>query len=178
MKKIFLILILLSLPFCLGATMPKGSFIRVYPNETISTMLNQQGDVVTFINPADLWIGEKKVIPFNSVLKGHIDFLKLPIQGINGAFSIRVTELYLPGGGVKKINGIVQMSGQSMIGGGLAAPASYNYTVHPSKVRPYLISFPQGYLQYVPSGEYEFGEHTTIRPSDILFIVLEEDVEF
>ncbi len=178
MKKLVLILIFLLTPFCLGATMPKGSFIRVYPNETISTMLNQEGDIVAFINPADLWIGDKKVIPVNSILKGYINFLKLPIQGINGAFSIRITELYVPGSGVKKINGIVEMNGKTMIGGGLAPPASYRYSVHPSKVRPYLISFPQGYLQYVPSGEYEFGEHTTIRPSDILFIVLEEDVEF
>jgi hypothetical protein len=91
---------------------------------------------------------------------------------------MRITQLHLPDGRVKNLNGVVQMNGKAMIGGGLAPPASYNYAVHPSQGQPYLISFPQGYLQYVPSGDYEFGEHTTIRPSDILFIVLEEDIEF
>jgi hypothetical protein len=58
------------------------------------------------------------------------------------------------------------------LGGNLTNPASYNTTIHPRKVYG---NHWGGALQYVPSGEYEFGHHVGIDMRDNIFVQIDED---
>ena len=184
MKKIFIYcFILLSLcfvPFYVKSEevnfIPKGTTVRVYPNEVLSTMLNQEGDRITFINQSDMWLEETNIIPLNTQFQGYVKTVKMPVKGVNGAISFVIDNMVYPDGREVRINAIIQMNGQSLIGGGIAPPTSYNYTIHTQKPRGWFGGM-KGVLQYVPSGEYDFGKHTTIGPKDNLFIVFQEDAE-
>ena len=156
---------------------PKGSIFHVYPNQMISTMLNQEGDSVVFINPVDIWAGDTKIIPMNAQFIGSINFLKLPSKGINGALGFKITEIQYPTGEILQISAHIEQNGQSMLGGDLAPVASYRYTIHSQRAIGWF-GGQKGALQYVPTGEYEFGIHKTVGPKDMLFIVLDEDAEF
>ena len=156
---------------------PKGSIFQVYPNQIISTMLNEEGESVVFINPVDIWAGDTKIIPVNAQFKGFINFLKLPSKGINGALGFQITEIVYPTGEIFQTSAHIEQNGQSMLGGDLTPPASYRYTIQTQRPIGWF-GGQKGVLQYVPTGEYEFGIHKTIGPKDLLFIVLDEDLEF
>ena len=155
-----------------SAIISKGVMLQAYPAKTISTAALNEGDIVYFINPTDLWMEEVKVLPKNTYFRGYIEMLKMPIKGINAAIVIKITEGILPDGTIKKIKGTIVQNGKTQLGGDLTPPASYNKTVHP---REGMYGKRAGVLQYVPSGEYEMGRHLTIPTSDIVYIMLDED---
>ena len=155
-----------------GTKISKGVMLQAYPMKTISTAALNEGDIVYFINPTDLWAYEVNVLPENSYFRGYIEMLKMPIKGINAAIVIKITEGILPDGTIKKIKGTIVQNGKTQLGGDLTPPASYNKTVHP---REGMYWKRAGVLQYVPSGEYEMGRHLTIPTSDIVYIMLDED---
>lgn len=177
MKKVLLLLAFFALTTIAAISqmpeviVPKGVVIQVYAKKPISTLTHHEGDAIYFLNPSDVYSGEENVFPRNSIFTGYINFLKLPIQGINGALQGKITGVILPDGEQKEINGVLYYRGTPMIGGELAPPASYNQAIHPTKGWV----FQSGVLQWVPSGEYEFGRHTTINTRDPIFILLEED---
>ena len=72
----------------------------------------------------------------------------------------------------KEINGIIIFSNRETLGGNITNPASYNTTIHPRKVYGNIWG---GALQYVPSGEYEFGQHVKVNQRDSLFVQFNED---
>ncbi len=152
----------------------KGVMIQAYPLKTLSTASLNEGDIVYFVNPTDLWAYEVNVLPKNSYFRGYVEMLKMPIKGINAAMIIRITEVILPDGSIKKINATVTQNGSEQIGGNLTPPASYNKTVHP---REGMYWKRAGVLQYVPSGDYEMGLHITLPTSDALYIMLNEDYD-
>ena len=158
--------------------LPKGSQIRVYPNSTISTYTHQEGDKVYFLNPSDLWIDEENIIPKNSVFEGVITMLKMPIQGINGAMTIEILSLHFPNGESREFPGILQFKGNTTLGGELAPPISYNYSIHHQRKVWNIFRFSLGTLQYVPSGEYEFGQHFTLKTNDSVYIITNSDMIF
>ncbi|MBE7705697.1 MAG: hypothetical protein E7Z91_00420 [Cyanobacteria bacterium SIG30] len=179
-KYIFLILIITFI-FDIKASaqdviIPSGSIIQVYPNKVISTLINQEGDYVSFVNQSDMWVGEINAIPKNTVFKGHINFLKMPIKGVNGALSFVIDSMVFPDRTIQEVNAVVQYKGQNVIGGDLTPPASYNYTIHSQKPIGWFGGI-KGVLQYVPSGEYEQGQHMSVGPKDMLYIIFNEDVE-
>lgn len=184
MKRMFIylfILLLLSFPcFSMGeediVIIPQGTVIRVYPNEVLSTLINQEGDRIAFINQADMWIEEFNAIPLNTRFEGYVSVVKKPVKGVNGAIGFAVDSMILPSGRLIPINAVVQANGQNIIGGGLTPPSSYNYTIHSQKPWGWFGGM-KGVLQFVPSGEYDYGKHTTVGPKDPLFIVFQEDVE-
>ena len=184
MKRIFIYcFILLSLyftPIALGeqdtVIIPKGTALRVYPNEVLSTMLNQEGDRVVFINQADMWIEEVNAIPLNTRLEGYVSTVKKPVKGVNGAIGFSVDSMTFPNGRKVPISATVQSNGQNLIGGGLTPPTSYNYTIHTQRPIGWFGGL-KGVLQYVPTGDYEFGKDTTVGPKDPLFIIFLEDTE-
>lgn len=183
MKKALTLLISLFLT-CLVSfgegtyVLPRGSHIRVYPNSTISTLTHQEGDRVYFLNPSDLWIDEKNIIPKNSVFEGVITMLKMPIQGIDGAMAIQIIALHYPNGEITEFPGILQFEGSTTLGGKLAPPISYNYAIHRQHKVWSVFKFPTAALQYVPSGEYEFGQHFTLKTNDASYIITTSDFEF
>ena len=70
------------------------------------------------------------------------------------------------------IKGRIIFSGSDTLGGNLTNPASYNKVIHPRKVYGNIFG---GSLQYVPSGEYEYGNHVGVGARDNLYIELDED---
>lgn len=152
----------------------KGALLQAYPVKTISTAELNEGDTVYFINPGDLWAYEVNVLPKNSYFRGHVEMLKMPVKGINAAIVIKITEVILPDGSIKRMNASVTKNGSAQIGGNLTPPASYNKTIHPRKGMYWKGA---GVLQYVPSGEYEMGIHITLPTSEVLFIMLDEDYD-
>ena len=149
----------------------KDAFIPVNPTKAISSSTLEEGDFVYFIVPSDLWLGEYKIIPKNTIIKAKITMLKMPITGINAAMRIEALEMVSPDGRKNSIKGTVTYKGERQIGGDLTPPASYNKALHPRKGEYY-----NGVVaQYVPSGEYEFGQHITLMPNDTLYIILDED---
>lgn len=149
----------------------KDAFIPVYPTKVLSTSVYEEGDIFYFIVPSDMWIDEYKIIPKNSIVKAKITMLKMPVTGINAAMKINTEEIIFPNGTHHSITGTITYKGERQIGGDLTPPASYNKSLHPRKGEYYNSVI----AQYVPSGEYEFGQHVTIMPNEMLQVVLDED---
>jgi len=179
MKKFFLLLIplllalnalTLNVAFC-ETVIPKGTIVQVYAKKPISTMNYQEGDIIYFVNPSDVWSGEENIFPKNTIFTGHINFLKMPVQGVNGAFKGKITKVILPTGEQFNINAVIHYKGGTTVGGELTSPASYNRAVHVTQGWTFM----SGTLQWVPSGEYEFGQHATLTTKDPVFILLEDD---
>ncbi len=149
----------------------KDMFIPVHPVKVLSTSVHEQFDTVYFIVPTDMWIDEFKIVPKNSIVKAQISMLKMPVTGVNAAMRIETEDITYPDGSKYKLKGTVSYNGERQIGGNLTPPLSYNKALHPRKGEYY-----NGVVaQYVPSGEYEFGQHITIMPNEMLYIILDED---
>ena len=113
------------------------------------------------------------MIKKGEIFQGHVSMLKMPIQGVNAALSIAITDIINPHTKEKNsIKGRIIFSNSDVLGGNLTNPASYNTTIHPRKVYG---NHWGGTLQYVPSGEYEFGQHMSISQRDSLFVQFDED---
>lgn len=156
------------------AHLPKGSLVKVHTKMPLSTENLEEGSKVYFIAPSDVWVLEKKVIEKGDIFKGYVSMLKMPIQGVNAAMSIAITDIIKPKTQeINKINGkIIFFGGSDVLGGNLTHPASYNTTIHPRRVYG---NYWGGTLQYVPSGEYEFGRHVRITQRDNVFVQFDED---
>lgn len=152
----------------------KGVLIQAYPLKTITSAALNEGDFVYFIVPSDLWGYEVNILPKNTRLRGYVEMLKMPIRGINAAMVIKIKEAIYPDGTIKRMDAVVTHNGSTQIGGDLTPPASYNKTVHPRKGMYWKGA---GVLQYVPSGEYEMGNHVTLPTNEALFIMLNEDFD-
>lgn len=154
-----------------NAFLSKNSFVPIQPVKTLSTATYEEGDSVYFIVPTDIWLEEYKIIPKNSIVKAKITMLKMPITGVNATMKLEAQSITFPNGEVHTINGGISYRGELQIGGNLTPPLSYNKALHPRKGE----YFNGVVAQYVPSGEYEFGQHITIMPSETFYIVLSED---
>lgn len=152
---------------------PKGTMVKVYTKIPLSTEHLEEGSLVYFINPSDVWVVEKKMIEKGEIFKGYVSMLKMPVQGVNAAMSITITEIVNPKTKTRnEIQGRIIFSNSDILGGGLTNPASYNTTIHPRKVYGNIWG---GSLQYVPSGEFEFGQHVHINQRDNIFVQFDED---
>lgn len=152
----------------------KGVLIQAYPVKTISSAAINEGDFVYFVNPVDLWVYEVNVLPKNTFFRGYVEMLKMPVKGVNAAIVIRITEVILPDGTIKRMSASVTQNGNDRLGGTLTPPASYNKTVHPREGQYWKRA---GVLQYVPSGDYEMGMHFTLPTNKAVFIRLDEDYD-
>jgi len=174
-KIIFTILTLFvtnMLCFAYEEFLPKGSLIKVYPKVPVSTKYLQEGDKVFFVAPADVWVCEKKAVEKGDIFRGYVNYLKMPVLGVNAAMSIKITEIVDKYGDSRDFTGRIIFSNSDVLGGNLTNPASYHKVVHPRKVYGNPLG---GTLQYVPSGEYEFGNHVGVTVRDNVFVQLDED---
>ena len=177
-KKIFLILLTLLFTnvFCLAYEyhLPKGSLIKVSTRIPLTTEHLEEGSQVYFVSSSDVWVVEKKAIEQGEIFIGHVSMLKMPTQGVNAAMQIAITSIVNPKTKQKReVQGRLIFSGSDTLGGNLTNPASYNTTIHPRKVYGNIWG---GTLQYVPSGEYEFGQHVRIDQRSNIFVQLDENV--
>ena len=177
-KNLFIILMMIFLNpvFATEGFYPylsKGTFVPLCPMQTISTSVLEMGNQVGFIVPSDMWIGNHKIIPKNSMVLGHITELSMPVTGINASMKIAAHSICFRSGECFEIQGDVAYRGETRIGGDLTPPLSYNVSMHPAKGEYYVGAFGQ----YVPSGKYEFGQHVTILTNETLHLILTEDFE-
>ena len=152
--------------------LPKGSLIKVVTKIPYTTEHLELGSSVYFIVPVDVWILEEKAIEKGDIFLGEVDFLKMPTNGINAAMKIKINSLIKKNGDKRTIDGRLIFASSDILGGNLTNPASYNTTIHPRKVYKNIWG---GTLQYVPSGEYEFGQHVRIDMKSSIFVQLNEN---
>lgn len=160
--------------FCFSPYLQKGTLIKVFAKEPITTQNLEEGSVVYFISPADVWVLEDKVINKGDIFKGEVSMLKMPILGVNAALSIKITGIIKTTGEKKSLNGRIIFSNSDVLGGNLTNPTSYNKSFFPKSVYKNRWG---GYYKYVPSGEYEVGHHVRIDSHDNIFVQLDEDYE-
>ena len=175
-KKLYILFICL-ISFCMASLaydikIPKGTLVKVYAKVPYTTEHLEVGSNVYFISPSDVWVQETKVISKGDIFLGNVNMLKLPIQGVNAAMSISITDILTPSGEKYSIKGRLIFASKDVLGGDLTNPASYNKTIHPRKVYGNIWG---GTMQYVPSGEYEFGSHVGISQKDMIFVQFDED---
>lgn len=151
-------------------SLEKGAFVLVESKKVLSTETLQEGDRVYFIAPADVWVNETNIVPKNSVFVGYVSMLKMPIKGVNAALSIKITHIVLPDGTTKEFSGRISNGSSDILGGELTPPASYNKMTHLYQTRWKW----SGTTQWVPSGEYEYGQHRGIEPGQKLFVIVDE----
>lgn len=155
--------------------LPEGSLVKVYTKIPITTEHLEEGSMVYFIVPSDVWVLEKKAIEKGDIFRGYVSMLKMPVQGVNAAMRITIVELVKPDGSKYPFSGRIIFSNSDILGGTLTNPASYNTTIHPKKLYKNIWG---GTLQFVPSGEYEFGKHVEVTSRDNIFVQADEDYYF
>ena len=151
--------------------LPKGAFVKVVNQRTISTAIADENDEVTFIVPTDVWCADAKIIPKEAIFSGYIEELNEPVQGTNGAVKLRITKLTLPDNSEYTVDAYINYKGDTTIGGELTAPLEYTKM-------PHYIRYPhvhRGVLQYVPGEKRFFGEHLVIKPGAELVLMFNED---
>ena len=176
MKKIILILLtfinIFYPAYCYTPYLQKGTLIKVFAKEPVTTKNLEEGSVLYFISPADVWVLEKKMISKGDVFQGYVDMLKMPILGVNAALSIKITGISKVDGDKQTLNGKIIFGNSEILGGNLTNPLSYNKSFFPKKVYGNIWG---GTYKYVPSGEYEFGQHVRVDSHDSMFVRLDED---
>ena len=152
--------------------LPKGSLIKVYAKIPLSTSNLEEGSEVFFVAPADVWVVEKKAVEKGDIFKGYVSDLTMPILGVNASMKVKITTICDKYGDEREFKGKIIFSNSDTLGGNLTYPASYHKVIHPRKV--YGNNY-GGTLQYVPSGEYQYGNHVGVNARDNLFVELDED---
>lgn len=176
-KKIFLTLLILFCFKSIGTMasytpyIPKGTLVKVYAKVPINTKNLEEGSRVYFISDGDVWVQESKIINKGDLFLGYVDYLKMPVQGVNAALRIKIDTL-IQQGYQRNLNGRIIFHSTDTLGGNLTNPASYNTTIHPRRVYG---NYWGGTLQWVPSGKYEFGNHVGITTRDGVFVQFDED---
>lgn len=149
----------------------KGTFVKIVNQRTISTAIADEGDEISFIAPTDVWSGEVKIFPKETMFYGIVEELNEPVQGTNGALKLKINRVVLPDNIEAEIDGYVTLNGSTTIGGELTAPLEY------AKM-PHYIRFPhvyKGVLQYVPGNKRFYGQHLVIKPGAELVLMLNSD---
>lgn len=184
MKRIKIIL-LLSLSLILGFTLnlsfaaeeyspvviKKGAFLKALNLVEISTVLADIGDEVSFISPIDMFVGEINAVPQDTKFYGHIEDIKEPVQGTNGAIKIKIDKMITPNRRTIPLNAYIYSQNDNYIGGELTPAKYYHRMPH------YTQGWGGGVLQYTPSNVRFFGQHTLIKPGAELLIIINEDLK-
>ncbi len=148
-----------------GIELAKGTFIPVINTQEISTASFDEGSNVKFISTSDLYLYETNVIPQNTEFFGYIEKINEPVVGTNASLVIKITKLKLPDGFETPIRGYIYTAGNTLIGGELTQPASYEKKA----------SYRQGFrsmVGYVPGPARKMGEHKVIASGAELLIIL------
>ena len=148
----------------------KGSFLKAINQRDISTSTVKVGDVVYFINPADVFVGTSNIIPKNSVYLGEVQEVREAVEGINAAMVIKIYKVIKPDKKEYLVDANIYRNGSSTIGGDLAAVAYYTRMPH------YPGTWKHGALQYVPTMIREMGKPTVIRAGEEVTFIINDDL--
>lgn len=175
LKKIIIVILFLiytNIAFAYDPYVPKGSLIKVYTKIPLTTEHLEENSIVYFSIPSDVWVHEEKAFSAGDIFKGYVSMLKMPVQGINAAMKIKITNVIKKEGYMEDVSGTVIFGNSDTLGGNLTNPASYNKSFFSRKVYGSIWG---GTYKYVPSGEYEFGKHMVVNMRDAIFVQLDED---
>ena len=168
----FLILFTTGFVLAYDPYVPKDTLVKVYTKIPLTTEHLEEGSLVYFAVPSDVWVQEKRAFASGDVFKGYVSMLKMPVQGVNAAMKVKITDVIKKDGYIDSLQGTLIFGDKDILGGNLTEPASYNKSYFPRKVYGGIWG---GTYRYVPSGEYEFGKHMVINMRDSLFVQLDED---
>lgn len=148
----------------------KGSFLKAINQRDISTSTIKVGDVLYFINPADVFVGTSNIIPKNSVYLGEVLEVREAVEGINAAMIIKIYKVIKPDKKEYLVDAYVYRNGSTTIGGDLTAVAYYTRMPH------YPGTWKHGALQYVPTTIREMGKPTVIRAGEEVTFLINDDL--
>lgn len=147
----------------------KYSFLNVINQKEFSSETSDEGDIVTFINPCNIFVNDKIILPQGSVFIGIIEQIREPVQGANAAMKIKISKVVYPNNVAYKINAYVGDNPDQFIGGEMTNAMYYD------KNPQYPRAWGKGVLQFVPVNVFEFGKHTKVLSGAQMRIVLIED---
>ena len=148
----------------------KGSFLKAISQRDISTSTAKVGDVQYFTNPEDVFVGESKIIPKNSVYLGEVEQIIEAVEGINASMKIKIYKVITPDRKEYAIDANVYKNGSTMIGGELTEVAYYTRIPH------YAGTCKKGVLQFVPTSIRAMGRPTVIRAGDEVTFIINSDM--
>lgn len=148
----------------------KGSFLKAISQRDISTSTAKVGDVQYFTNPEDVFVGESKIIPKNSVYLGEVEQIIEAVEGINASMKIKIYKVITPDRKEYTIDANVYKNGSTMIGGELTEVAYYTRIPH------YAGTWKKGVLQFVPTSIRAMGRPTVIRAGDEVTFIINSDM--
>ena len=148
----------------------KGSFLKAISQRDISTSTVKVGDIQYFTNPEDVFVGESKIIPKNSVYLGEIEQVIEAVEGINASMKIKIYKVITPDRKEYSIDANVFRNGSTNIGGELTEVAYYTRIPH------YAGTWKKGVLQFVPTSIHAMGRPTVIRAGDEVTFIINSDM--
>lgn len=173
---IFLTFLLTQLNvFASALYIPKGTLVKVAAKAPITTQNLEEGTIVYFMATSDVWVQEEKAIEKGDVFQGVVNKITMPVLGVNASLGIGIIGIRKVNGQRCSLNGRIIFNSGDILGGNLTHPASYNVNLKPMKTYGYAWG---GALQYVPSGDYEFGQHVRVDSHDRIFVQFDEDFYF
>ena len=154
-------------------TLPVVTFIPVMTTQEISTETCPEGFKVKFIATNDIFMYETNILPRNTEFFGYIEKINEPIVGTNASMKIKITKLQIPDGFEIPIKGYLYTSNDNLIGGELAAPATWVKMPHyQSRFQGISWNHRSATLQIRPGGIRSMGVHTKIPAGDQQMIIL------
>jgi len=149
-----------------------GTLFKAVLQQKISTGVNNVGDRVEFITPADISLGETVCLPEGSRFIGKIVRLGKPTVGSNGYIQMIFDILRLPDGqDISIFASIWSKKGEGIFGGEPSLKTGY---------RPVVTDL-QGigsFIHMIPAGPREMGKDSELLPGSEVIIVLDKNLTF
>lgn len=153
-----------------SVSLVKGSFLKAISLREVSTSVVKAGDLVYFINPCDVYIGETNVIPKDSVFTGMVESVVAAVEGVNEAMKIKIIKLSTTKGVNYNMDAYVYWKGTTTVGGDLSIVEYY------AKMPHYTTSTPKGVLQLVPTSLRTMGEPRYLRAGEEVTFIINNDI--
>lgn len=157
-------------------SLPKGTLLKIYNIKLLSSQFLDEGDEVTMLSAADVYIGETNIIPEKTIFYGTVEKVNEPVQGTNAAITIKINKMITPEGIPYEISGYVSSNGSdTKLGGGRTPPLYYTRMPHYSTWK--LTKWKVGAAQYCETNTRQFGTHTIVKPGAELFLILQDNFD-
>ncbi len=142
---------------------PAGIVVPVINMQEISTQNCPVGYKVKFVSTNDLYVGDIKVIPENTVFYGYIEKINDPIVGTNASMKVKITKLVYPDNYEQNVKAYIYTTNNNLIGGELTAPAEWVRMPHYQDTYQGISWIHRGAtLQMRPGGKRSMGAHTKL----------------
>ena len=149
----------------------KGTFLKAFLQNEISTSLLDIGDNIYFINALDMYVDDCNAIPSGSKLIGVVEDLREPVQGTNAAIKIKIVKIITPNKRELPVNAYLYSENDNYLGGERTPALYYNRMPH------YIQGLGGGVLQYAPTDIRYPGTQLYIKAGTEQNIILMDDLK-